>query len=352
MQRLVRALTLQKRLVQLLSTNDVPKLRQLIAVALRNGCSVSRLLDRLAGAIIGAYKPKGDYVRKDYDLATLTMRLGGGKLLFALAKPLGLPSEGDWFRHHFHKIPKIVASPNMKLLRSAVRHNLKELFGEGRGSGHGKKFLMSLLLDEIAIDPAVVHNAHFNCAGGACYEHSHNVNLNLVDEDGMRRLKENIDSGLVHANGAGQTPAKEALVVSIASFSNSGYHAKPVVILASCKSGDAKLQQLIIETVESVWEVDGYEESRGELSSAESDGDPIRRELFAATETCVLDSTTRVGETISELTLFDLAVAPKQRTRGFDTKHIWKRIRGIFKSFTRGTVAGWEGGAKVIMNRS
>jgi len=100
--------------VQLLSTNDVPKLRQLIAVALRNSCSVSRLLDRLADAIIGAYKPKGDFVRKDYDLATLTMRLGGGKLLFALAKPLGLPSEGDWYRHHFHKIPKIVASPNMK----------------------------------------------------------------------------------------------------------------------------------------------------------------------------------------------------------------------------------------------
>jgi hypothetical protein len=45
----------------------VPKLRQILSTALRHGCSVSRLLDRLTDAINGAYRVKGDYTDKDYD---------------------------------------------------------------------------------------------------------------------------------------------------------------------------------------------------------------------------------------------------------------------------------------------
>jgi hypothetical protein len=349
-QRLSRAVSLQRRLTHLLQTNDVPKLRQILSTALRHGCSVSRLLDRLTDAINGAYRVKGDYTDKDYDLATLIMRLGGGKLLFALAKAVGLPSESDWYRHKLCKIPKILPSPGMRYLEEAVLFNLKEVYGDPSGvSGGGPvaRYLFSLLIDEIAIDTSVTHDNHFNCAIGCCYEHSGRVDLTLSDEDGMRRLKGAIDAGHLHANCDGQRQAKEALVLSIAPFANANYFAKPVVIMATCKEGDRTMQRIIIETVERVWDEHGYADKFGPISSAYSDGDAPRRQAFVDTETELLDSTTALGRLLGDLELFDLHVAPKQRTRAFDIKHILKRIRAVFKSNTRGTVAGAKGGSKV-----
>jgi hypothetical protein len=84
-QRLTKAVSLHKRLLTLLEKNDVPKLRQTISVALRNGCSVSRLIDRISDVISKKYKPRGDYSKDDYDLVTLIIRLGGTKLLFAFS---------------------------------------------------------------------------------------------------------------------------------------------------------------------------------------------------------------------------------------------------------------------------
>jgi hypothetical protein len=56
--RLYRTAGMIKRLLIVLSQNDVPRLRQLLKVCLRQGRSVSAIMDRLAQAVEGCYKPK------------------------------------------------------------------------------------------------------------------------------------------------------------------------------------------------------------------------------------------------------------------------------------------------------
>ena len=153
----------------MLQTHDIPKLRQTIAVALRNGCSVTVLMDRLMRAVAGTYRPRGGNTDQDFDLTTLCIRLGGPKLLFALQGPLGLPSRSEWFRQAFSKIPQITACPGLAYLRRAAKHNCFELFGMRI---RNKKCMWSALMDEIAIDSRVVHCAQFNASAGACMEHT------------------------------------------------------------------------------------------------------------------------------------------------------------------------------------
>jgi hypothetical protein len=91
--------SVHKRLTVLLQQSDVPKLRQTIGAALAHGASMRVLLEKLTETIEGTYRARGDYSETQYDVVTLVVRLGGPKLLFALARPLGLPSLSDWRIH-------------------------------------------------------------------------------------------------------------------------------------------------------------------------------------------------------------------------------------------------------------
>jgi len=94
-QSLTKALTLRDRLVALLRTKDVPKLRLVLDVALRNRASLTTVINRVAEAIEGEYRPNGNS-EDDYHLATLVLRIGGPKLLFAVSRAMGLPSRSSW----------------------------------------------------------------------------------------------------------------------------------------------------------------------------------------------------------------------------------------------------------------
>ena len=123
---LCRALSLHKRLLSAIVANDIPKLRQTCSIALRQGCSIAKLLDRVSRVIAGSYVPRGGYSDRDYDICTLVMRLGGPKLMFAVQHALGLPSRSDWYRKCFGTLPQLVACPNLAYLERALKHNLQQ----------------------------------------------------------------------------------------------------------------------------------------------------------------------------------------------------------------------------------
>ena len=336
-QTLSKAVSLHKRLITVLSTNDVPKLRQVLAVGLRNGCSMSRLIERLSDAIAGAYRPRGGATELDYDLVTLIMRLGGGKLLFALAKPLGLPSESAWRDAHFHTISQLVACAGMKHLKPTITHNLRELYPEEYRVASKRPW--AILMDEIALDSAVTYCSTNNVSLGCCYEHTTENDMVVTDADALRSIKTAIDNGEIHAN-VGDRQAKEALVVSVAPFANQRYQAKAVVMMATCKSNIAGQQQSIIDLVEECWD-ELCADRLGPIETAYSDGDAPRRQDFTASETEALGG--KAGDILGQLPLFDLKVTRKGRSRAFDMKHCGKRLRAVFKSITRGTTAGSVG---------
>jgi hypothetical protein len=83
--QVVRALDTTHKIMLYLSQNRIPRVHQLLAVALRAGRSMGEIMQRCAAAVAGTYSPKG-YTQEDYDLAVLAWRLGGSRLLHALGK--------------------------------------------------------------------------------------------------------------------------------------------------------------------------------------------------------------------------------------------------------------------------
>ncbi|KAG2142384.1 hypothetical protein DEU56DRAFT_699584, partial [Suillus clintonianus] len=62
------------RLLMAISEKDIPRIHQIIDVALRHGSSVREIVNKLEDALEGAYSPRG-YDANDLDIATLIFRL-------------------------------------------------------------------------------------------------------------------------------------------------------------------------------------------------------------------------------------------------------------------------------------
>jgi hypothetical protein len=110
-------LQLHEAFIMALSEGSVPRLQQLVGVALRNGEGIGSILSRLHAALAGMYSPKGWEVDKELDeesfhLAYLVLRTGGPQLLTALNRQGMLPSV-TWVRSHSQQLPRLVSPLTM-----------------------------------------------------------------------------------------------------------------------------------------------------------------------------------------------------------------------------------------------
>ena len=76
----------------MIASNDVKRLKCVIGVALRCGCSVSVIIMQVEQAILGLYQAQGNYSERELDIGFLAKSLGGPKLLYALCRSHGLPA--------------------------------------------------------------------------------------------------------------------------------------------------------------------------------------------------------------------------------------------------------------------
>ena len=95
----MRTLDLHQEILQLLSEQKVPRIKQLLATCLKQGWSMGAVLRKIASAIDGLYSPQ-QFDETDHQIALLTLRLGGRKLLYALTKSSGIASRRTLYRLH------------------------------------------------------------------------------------------------------------------------------------------------------------------------------------------------------------------------------------------------------------
>lgn len=81
---------LAKSIFIYLADHDVGGVRRLMGQARRDGLSMNGILHRLEQAVNGTYSAKG-FSEDEFDLAILSMRLGGQALLHALHKAAAFP---------------------------------------------------------------------------------------------------------------------------------------------------------------------------------------------------------------------------------------------------------------------
>ena len=76
LQQLQRYRRMSERFMELLASNKIPRLKQLVSRKLREGRSLSSVVDAVTKAVSGEYNPKG-FDDEDIDDAMAVLRLGG-----------------------------------------------------------------------------------------------------------------------------------------------------------------------------------------------------------------------------------------------------------------------------------
>jgi hypothetical protein len=155
-------ITLFKRMTNLIAMNDIPRLKQLVASAINNGSGVLGICEKINQAVTGQYKPK-QFEEKDFALATLTLRIGGPRLLAAFSKMNLLPSQSTVTRS-LAKTPKLQFSLALTE-EDIIDRNLQNYFANAVG-------YYCMKIDEIAINPRIRWCATTNELIGVCQEHS------------------------------------------------------------------------------------------------------------------------------------------------------------------------------------
>lgn len=87
---LLKNLAAEKRITLLLSQENIPGVRRVLAQALKHGDSSQAIVTKLERAMSGIYHARG-WTEDEKDTALLVLRIGGPALLAVMQKTTGLP---------------------------------------------------------------------------------------------------------------------------------------------------------------------------------------------------------------------------------------------------------------------
>ena len=324
-ERLTRVNDWNTRLLKALSQNHIPRVHQLISVALKDGKSARGVLSMVEKAISNLYHAKG-FDEEDADIAFLVLSIGGPLLLHALSRREGFATE-RWVQKYCN-IPKFL--PCMGDLESFQKTLVANLT-EQLLSRENHRGLFNALIDEIHCEEKIVYNSVDNRMHGFCREHINGLDIRVINENSIIRARCALRDGRVHL-------AKECTAWGISLHDEKKYSFIPLLVLPSCKtetleSGTQLLRMLIYTTSTFI-----KRHGRGELGAIATDGDPRRRKalLDILTSHKLLTDYGRFEE-FEDMRLFDISVGKDNISMTFDPKHIFKRISTRIRSQVVGT---------------
>ncbi|EIW77098.1 hypothetical protein CONPUDRAFT_129281 [Coniophora puteana RWD-64-598 SS2] len=306
-------------LVMALAEEDVPRLQQLIATAVRHGDSVRTIINRIEEAVTRVYSPRG-YDQEDYDIGLLAYRLGGRQLLAVLNRRLSLPSLRTLQRHQvFINVHITIGSICLADFITNIRNTVfpSSSSTATRLAGH------TICIDEIALQEKADYNSKTQQVMGICHQHASAVNLTLTNTESAIRIAESLAREECHLG-------KEATVIAVTTWGNDSIY--PLLAAASCKSETPAQIGDIMQTAIRSWNESGAREKLGPIWSVATDGDATRRrgfhdnflkheldELHAVSQLRVAVRTVRVMPGLNRF------VGDDGITLDFDYKHIFKR---------------------------
>ncbi|KAG8684104.1 hypothetical protein FRC08_013877 [Ceratobasidium sp. 394] len=316
--RLLGKLTVHKQLMLALTESDGISVARLVRVALRQGCSVTAIVDRLAKAQQGLYHCQS-YSKKELDVSLLVLHLGGPRLLYAVAEAVDLPGE-----HTAHRrAERLYLHPSVGFPTAAeVAFNIKSVCGPAQNVTSSKRGF-TLMIDELASEENIRYSVAEDALLGLCREHSNINDLKNITGRPVSHLediKKLLDAGELHR-------AKEVTVIAVAPFGYSNYSPMVVLISGTCKTESVLNQRDLISLVVDGWKASPYGESAlGPLYSIATDGDPRRRRVmhsFCMSEDLPKDSA--LYQELCHLEMLNLRCGVNAVTHDGDFKHEEKR---------------------------
>lgn len=214
------------------SENNIPRLQQIITVALRHGTSVRQIVNKLEDALEGVYRPRG-YGTDNLDIATLVYRLGGRQLLFALNRKLSLPSLHTLRTRASFTTITLTIGP---ICDEHIHANIHTIVLATHSHTSPKRGV-SLMIDKIALEEMAIHFSKYNQVGGLCWKHSHLVDPVLRTYESAVSIAQKIHSSDIHLG-------KELTVIGASFFGEDDIY--PLLAAPTCKVEDAHdMEQLL-----------------------------------------------------------------------------------------------------------
>ena len=300
-ERLNSVLGLHKRFLVLLSQNDVLRVKELVAVALKNNRSINYIVDKVLDAVAGIYRARPS--EKDKDLAFVVLKLGGPSLLNILYKANKLPSDSTAYR----------IGKGLKEINCSVTMTAGSCMDENFDAEYfHDSYTTSVKMDETYLIPRIRYNSKSNEFNGICYQHApSNLKFNTFED--LEALTESIKNDQIHV-------PKETLVIGL---SRLDCKSKFNVILAwpTCAKDD------YIGTAEMVTKCSQqYRALTGKsLMNICTDGDSARRIVMHNFCDNDLSLVSPLHATLSDIPLLDLSCGPNEETVSYDPKHLVKR---------------------------
>ncbi|TCD63849.1 hypothetical protein EIP91_004891 [Steccherinum ochraceum] len=314
-----------KRFVMAVATNDFPRLKQLVGQCLKQGTGISSIVSQLERCIRGVYQARG-YTNNDTDISLLVLRLGGRKLLYAMAQYLKIPSVRTLGR--LTAFTRIMPSPGFPKL-SEITFNIKEIFLSTLPHSHQEGFKprtgVSILWDEISQEEVACYFPHSDSVGGLCREHADGMNTRLLSFEHAVDIARKLESGEVHYG-------KEASVIAIASFDDRIRGAFPIVVSPTCKAEKVDRAKEIYGFVRTGWAAVA-QQYFGIIWTFASDGDANRRKLvYEELMKHQIGPDHTLYKFLGGLAGLNLFVGDGDITGDFDWKHEIKRMARLVRT--------------------
>ncbi|KAI0374930.1 hypothetical protein BV20DRAFT_986923 [Pilatotrama ljubarskyi] len=346
-----RRITDNQRLVMLLASHDVHRLRRLLTVALRKGASPRTLISRIEQSIEGLYTPRGGFSSRELDVAFLAKALGGPQLLYALAHSHGLPSATTVSRHTTipHLLPciskptesemsaNITALCNPQLKPAMLLRSQDLTVPEGAADEPGRRPTAAgliLMIDGVALEERCRYDTDRNSILGLCREHSQHLRTRVTGLDVVKEIEQ-----ALHGSETSPTTTccygKDGTVAAIAPYAKTDYYTPvPVLLSPSCKHETGEELADWIRTFLDVWRTHPCGELvHGPVWALASDGESsFRRARFVLCMTELLERDAPLGRLLRSLRGLNCYTGPRGLCGTCDPKHVIKRFATLARN--------------------
>ncbi|KAI0058140.1 hypothetical protein BV25DRAFT_1862304, partial [Artomyces pyxidatus] len=309
-----------KRLALAISESNIPRIRSLLQVQIKNGAGVLGLLSQIDNAARRVYRPMS-YDQADFQRAYLLWKMGGRPAAILAYNTLGTPSI-DSARRHVATLPiqSSVGTPTL----DEINHNLSiYIVPDQTRSAAGSRITgMTMVIDEIKIQERLRWDARRNMILGVCREHGHNYALEFRTMVQANALLDGLNTQDVHL-------ATEASVIGTCVLTDNPqeYTVKPLVLSPTCKREDSVRHGRMLQiTSDALRAKHGLLGRR--LYCIASDGESRRRKsLVALTLVRKLPPSSPLYPLLSPLSLLNTHCGDDDITPDWDWKHNMKRFR-------------------------
>ncbi|KAJ7362430.1 hypothetical protein DFH08DRAFT_799463 [Mycena albidolilacea] len=339
--RLRRQNTDYRRIMMLLSQNEIPGLRRLLTGLIKRGASPQMVLALLERAIQGLYRARGGFNKRELDISFLVKAMGGPKLLYALQKSHGLASVSTVHRSQpiLHLLPSI-GVPS----RAEIDHNIGSFFDPEikpvklypECNGLPGNILM---FDGIAIETKCRYCPRRNAILGLCGEHASRVNIHVDSLESVEKVR----LALAETDSKSKTKVcfgSDATVVAIAPYADEDQcTAVPIVVSPSDKKETGEGLEKWLRTVLKAWKEHPQGEAlHGPIWAIGSDGDSVYRlAKFLLCMVKKIEPDSDLGKILMPLLGLNLYTSVTGIVLTSDMKHITKRFATLMRS-TQGLV--------------